>query len=173
MVNNALCYEKYSLWIVLLSNFVSIAIYVLGAIIIYQIGWVWLVLYILYILLLEIRILRKSCVNCYYYGKACAFGKGEICRLFFKQGDPQEFVKSKIAWRDIIPDFLVSVVPILVAIVLLIIDFNWLILVLLIVLIFLTSAGNGFIRGSLACRYCKQRKIGCPAIQLFSKKSVA
>ena len=173
MANGSLCYEKYPLWIVLISNLVSLAIYVLGAIVMYEVGWVWLVLYLIYILWLEVRLLKKSCVYCYYYGKTCAFGKGKICRLFFKQGDPQEFVKAKITWRDIIPDFLVSIVPILVAIALLIIDFNWLILALLIALIFLTSAGNGFIRGSLACRYCKQREIGCPATELFSKKSVA
>jgi hypothetical protein len=163
-------YEKYPFWIVLLSNVVSIAIYVLGAIIIYEIGLLRLILYILYILWLEIRILRKSCVNCYYHGKACAFGKGKICRLFFKKGDSQQFSKMKITWLDILPDFLVSIIPILAGVVLLIIDFNWLILAVLLLLVFLTSMGNGFIRGSLACSYCKQREIGCPTTQLFSRK---
>jgi hypothetical protein len=26
------------------------------------------------------------------------------------------------------------------------------------------------VRGQLACRYCKQREIGCPAAQLFNKQ---
>jgi hypothetical protein len=34
----------------------------------------------------------------------------------------------------------------------------------------LTFIGNGLVRGSLACKYCKQREIGCPAEQLFNKK---
>ncbi|MFH1684097.1 MAG: hypothetical protein ABIA67_04360 [Candidatus Margulisiibacteriota bacterium] len=28
----------------------------------------------------------------------------------------------------------------------------------------------GYLRGSLACKFCKQRELGCPAEQLFSKK---
>ena len=171
-MNTVTFYEKYPLRIVLLSNLVSIAIYAIGAFIIYQIGWIWLLIYIVYIVWLEIRLLKRSCVNCCYYGKACAFGKGRICRLFFKQGDPQEFGKKKIMWVDMIPDFLVSLVPIVAAIVLLIIDFNWIMLVLMILLVLLTFTGNGFIRGSLACKYCKQREIGCPAMQLFGEKNM-
>ena len=143
-------YEKYPLRIVLLSNLVSIAIYAIGTIIIFKIGLIWMILYILYIIGLEIRLLKKSCVNCCYYGKVCAFGKGKISRLFFKQGDPQEFNKKKITWVDIIPDFLVSLVPIVAAIVLLIVDFNWVIFILMILVVFLTFTGNGFIRGSVA-----------------------
>jgi hypothetical protein len=26
------------------------------------------------------------------------------------------------------------------------------------------------IRGSIACKYCKQRELGCPAEQMFAKK---
>ena len=171
-MNNVTSYEKYPLWIVLLSNLVSIAIYAIGAFIIYQIAWIWLLLYVAYVVWLEIRLLRKSCVNCCYYGKVCAFGKGKVSRLFFKQGDPQEFSERKITWVDIIPDFLVSLVPVVAAIVLLIIDFSWVILVLMLLLVLLTFTGNGFIRGSLACKYCRQREIGCPAMQLFSGKNM-
>jgi F0F1-type ATP synthase membrane subunit c/vacuolar-type H+-ATPase subunit K len=39
-----------------------------------------------------------------------------------------------------------------------------------IILVGLTTIGNGYIRGNLTCKYCKQREIGCPAEQLFSKK---
>jgi len=37
-------------------------------------------------------------------------------------------------------------------------------------LILLTSAGNSYIRGSLACKYCQQRELGCPAEKLFNKE---
>jgi hypothetical protein len=86
--------------------------------------------------------MRKSCVNCYYYGKFCAFGKGKISSLFFKKGDSRQFVKCKITWKDILPDFLVSIVPVVVGIVLLIVKFNWLILSLMVLLVVLTSIGN-------------------------------
>jgi hypothetical protein len=40
---------------------------------------------------------------------------------------------------------------------------------LVIMLVLLSTIGNSFVRGSLACRYCKQRDLGCPAEQLFNK----
>ncbi|MFC1905310.1 hypothetical protein ACFLXL_00695 [Chloroflexota bacterium] len=47
-------------------------------------------------------------------------------------------------------------------------DFNWLLLSIVLALLLLTFIVNGFIRGSLACKYCRQREIGCPAEQLFN-----
>jgi len=118
---------------------------------------------------LEIQVLRKSCVNCYYYGKACAFGRGKLVCLFSKKGDSQEFSKRQVTWKDILPDILVSIIPIVAGVVLLIIDFNWVLLSSVLLLLLFTSAGNGIIRGSLACRYCRQREIGCPAEHLFKR----
>jgi hypothetical protein len=125
---------------------------------------------LLFIGIQEFRLIKRHCTNCYYYGKACAFGQGKISSIFFKKGDVKKFCKKQMTWKDILPDFLVSLIPILVAIVLLIIRFNWTILILVILLFLLTFIGNGLIRGSLACKYCKQRKLGCPAEQLFNKK---
>jgi len=164
-------YENYPCWIMIISSFITILIYLTGAFIIFQLGIIWLILYLLYILGLEIRLMKKSCVNCYYYGKYCAFGKGKISAILFKKGNPKGFLKNKITWKDIIPDFLVSIIPIIVGIVLLILHFNWLILAFMVILVILTSAGNGFVRGSLACKHCKQREIGCPAEKLFNKKT--
>jgi hypothetical protein len=163
------CYEEYPFWVVLPSNLVSLAIYAIGAFIIYKIHWVWLILYILFILWLEIQLLRKSCVNCYYYGKTCAFGRGKLACLFFKKGDSLKFSQRQATWKDILPDILVSVIPIIAGVVLLIIDFSWVLLVMVLLLLLLTSIGNGIVRGSLACKYCKQREIGCPAEQLFKR----
>jgi hypothetical protein len=162
-------FENYPCWIMLISNLVSVAIYFIGAYIIYQLGVIWLLIYLLYVVGLEIRLMKKSCVNCYYYGKFCAFGKGKMSALFFKKGSSHQFIKCKIAWKDILPDFLVSIIPLVVGIVLLILNFNLLLLSLIILLVILASAGNSFVRGRLACKFCKQREIGCPAEQLFNK----
>jgi len=162
-------YENYPFWIIMVFNFVSTAIYVIGAYIMYRVGIIWLVIYLLYIIFLETRILSISCVRCYYYGKSCAFGRGKISCLFFKKGESQKFSQRQITWKAIIPDFLVSIIPAVIGIVLLIRDFNWLILLLIVILFLLSSAGNGFIRGSLACKHCKQQDLGCPAAQLFYK----
>lgn len=162
-------YESYPLSIILISNFVTLSIYTIGAYILSRTAPVWLALYLLYIVALEIRLMKFSCVNCYYYGKLCAFGKGKVASWFFNQDDPGKFNQDKITFKHILPDFLVSVIPLVVGIALLIMNFAWLILLLIILLIALTSAGNAFVRGSLACKHCKQRILGCPAEQLFNK----
>jgi hypothetical protein len=162
-------YENYPFWTVFFSNFVSLAIYSIGACILYQIGLIWLILYLIFIGILEFRLIKGHCANCYYYGKICAFGKGKISNIFFKKGDVNKFCKKQMTWKDILPDFMVSLIPIIIAITLLILRFDWTILILAIVLFLLAFTGNGFVRGSLACKYCKQRKLGCPAEQLFNK----
>jgi len=163
------CYKNYPLSIVIAANLFSLSIYAIGALIISQIGIIRLILYLVYILLLEIKLLKTACTTCYYYGKLCAFGKGKLSSLLFKKGNPNLFTQRKITWKDIVPDLMVSIIPIIVGIVLLIIDFNWWLLAGVIVLLLLTSIGNGLIRGSLACKHCRQLELGCPAQQLFSK----
>jgi len=163
------CHENYPLRTVILANIVSLAIYMAGAFILYQLGWVWLIPYGLCISWLEMRVIRRSCVNCYYYGKVCAFGKGKLSRLLFPKGEAERFKRDKITWKDVAPDFMVALVPAVIGVILLIIDFTWPILSAVVLLVLLASLGNGLVRGSLACKYCKQREIGCPAEQLFNR----
>jgi hypothetical protein len=161
------CHEKYPIPIVIVSNLVSLLIYGIGAFILSQFGLIWVIGYVLFIILLEFRLLSRHCVNCYYYGNTCAFGKGWLSSLFFRKGQPEQFNQKKITWKDIVPDFLVFIIPVLAGIVLLIQEFTWIILILIIALVLLGFLGNALVRGQLACRYCKQREIGCPASQLF------
>ena len=154
---------------VLGSNLLSISMYLIGAAILYQIGLIWLVLYVLFILLLELRLVKGHCVDCWYYGRTCAFGKGRLSCMFFPKGTPEQFKKQTITWKDIVPDFLVFIIPLLVGIALLIHDFSWILLVLIIILFFLGFMGNAVVRSQLACRYCRQREIGCPAQRLFER----
>ena len=163
-------YEKYPTSTVILSNAFSLALYGTGTYIMFRAGWIWMGLYILYIILMEIRLLRGSCPGCYYYGKVCAFGKGRLACLVAKKGSPNVFSDVPMTWKSLIPDMLVTVIPLIVAIVLMIIDFNWIILAMMLIIIILTSAGNGFVRGSLACKYCRQRELGCPAEKLFDRE---
>jgi len=114
-------------------------------------------------------LLKKSCVHCYYYGKNCGVGRGKLCALFFKKGDPKKFIKTDITWKDLLPDLLVAFLPILFGIFYLIGNFSLIILLLIIALFLLSSLGNAMIRGHLLCPYCKQKQIGCPAEKLFNK----
>jgi hypothetical protein len=163
-------FEEYPIWIVLLSNLVTLLIYLLGICIMFQWGILWMILYIVYILILEVSLMKKSCVHCSYYGKSCAFGRGKLSSVFFKKGNSRKFSQKEMSCKDIIPDFLVSIVPIAVGIVLLIINFTWLLVLNIIIIALLSSLGNSLIRGSLACKFCKQRKAGCPAEKLFNKR---
>ena len=162
-------YENYPLWIVTLSNLVSILIYISGFMITLRLVWTAAAFYLVFILALEYRLVNKHCVNCYYWGKTCGFGKGRLSSLFFKRGDPSKFCNNKMTWKDMIPDLLVSLIPLIIGIVLLIIEFEWLLIIAVVLLITLTTYGNGFIRGTLTCRFCKQRELGCPADKLFNK----
>jgi hypothetical protein len=164
------CFEQYPAWIILASNLVSLGIYAIGACIIFQIGTIWMALYLIGILLLEIRLLKNSCTNCYYYGKLCAFGKGRLASFIFKKGKPEKFANAPASWIEILPDFLVSLIPLLTGIALLIMDFDFFLLLLVLLLFALSFAGTAFIRSSLACRHCRQRELGCPAEKLFNKK---
>jgi hypothetical protein len=162
-------FENYPIRIVTLSNVVSFGIYILGFIIIYQLGLIPSIIYLGFILALEYRLIRYSCTNCYYWGKTCGFRKGRLSALFFKKGDPLKFCNNVITWKYMIPDLLVSLIPLAIGIILLIIKFEPLILFALVLLVALTTAGNGYIRGTLTCTNCKQRELGCPADKLFNK----
>lgn len=170
-LNDIKCYENYPWWITTISNIFQLSIYGIGAYIIYRTGLIPLFVYIGFILLLEYRLLKKSCIHCYYYGKNCFSGKGKIASLIFKKGEPATFINKPIRFLDILPDFLVSLVPIATGIVLIIFQFEWHLITLIAILVLLTFSGNALIRSSLACKYCKQRLIGCPAEQLFRKSN--
>jgi len=160
-------YERFPIWIVILSNFVGLSIYLIGAYVLAGFG-LWVAgLYLLYGLGLELRLLKGHCVNCYYYGKSCGFGKGKLCSWLFKHGDPRKFAETEISWTNMLPDFVVLLWPVLGGIILLVQDFSWLLIGLLILLVAFSLSGNAIVRGSFACKYCRQKELGCPAARLF------
>ena len=163
-------YENFPKGIALSSNLVAISIYAIGAYILAGFGIVLSTLYLLYCLWIEIRVLKGSCVDCYYYGKVCGFGKGKLCSLLFKKGESQKFVEKEVSWSKILPDFMVFILPTVGGIIFLVREFSWLIIAMLTILLILSFVGNALIRGSVACKYCKQREIGCPAEKLFKKE---
>jgi hypothetical protein len=163
-------YENYPLNVVILSNLVSIGIYGSGFLILYKLGNIFAILYLFYVLIFEVRLIKNHCTNCFYWGKTCGFGKGRLSAWFFKRKDITKFCVREMTWRDLIPDILISLIPLIAGIVLLILKFDYLLLLALLLLILLTTTGNGYIRRQLTCKYCKQRDIGCPANDLFNKR---
>jgi hypothetical protein len=164
------CYDNFPAWMALLAVLLTLLIYALGAFILAGFGVIIASLYLLYCLWIELRILRRSCVNCYYYGKLCGLGRGKLCSVLFKKGDPQRFCEKEISWTAVLPDFMVFIIPLVGGILRVVMEFTWLLVALLALFAILAFGGTAVIRGSFACKYCKQREIGCPAEQLFSKE---
>lgn len=162
-------FEKYPCKNVVISNALSFAIYLTGTYIFLQFGVAWAIAFLTYCLFLEVRIIKSHCVDCYYYGKTCAFGKGRASSLFFKKGDPAKFNAKQPSWKSMIPDMLLLLLPLIAGIALLVTSFDLVILALILLIIFLATAGNSYVRGQLACKFCKQRELGCPAEKLFNK----
>jgi len=148
-------YENFPLWMPFIAVIVSIIGYILGAFILSGFGLLIVVLYLFYCFGIELLIIFRSCKDCYYYGKICGLGKGKIAPLLTKKGKPKRFLEKKISWYDLIPDFLVGIIPIIGGIIRLFYDFSFIVLGLIILLIIIFFLGTGFIRGSFACRYCK------------------
>jgi hypothetical protein len=162
-------FENFPWWMIVVSNAVGLGIYAIGLYLMAQLGLVWGLLFAAYCLWMEWRVLSGSCRNCYYYGKLCGFGRGLVCSWFFTKGTEQTLSAKRISWWNVLPDFMVSLIPLGVGIAMLIHRFSRHALIPLVVLVLLGSVGTGFVRGQIACKYCKQRKLGCPAEQLFSR----
>ena len=165
-------FENYPFRIVFISNMVSLGIYGLGFFIVFRLGLIAAVAYLAYVMIFEYRLIRYHCTRCYYWGKVCGFGRGKLSSWLFKKGDVSKFCASQITWKEMIPDMLITLVPVTIGIVMMIIRFDALILSALVIIILLTTAGNGYIRGTLTCSHCKQRELGCPAAMLFNKKTI-
>ena len=163
-------YENFPLWIPFIAILVSFISYSIGAAILSGFGIIFSILYLFYCLGAELLVIIRSCKDCWYYGKICGLGKGKIAPLFVKKGDTQKFAERDISLVHMIPDFLVVIFPLIGGIILLILDFSISILIMMIVLIILFFGGTSFIRGSFACKYCKQKEIGCPADKIFNKE---
>jgi hypothetical protein len=175
-------FENFPWWMVAVCNAVGLTIYAIGLYLTARLGIVWVALYAAYCAWIEWRVLSGSCRSCYYYGKRCGFGrscyyygkrcgfgKGRLCSWLLAKDAERSFGMRQISWRDVAPDFLVSLLPLAVGVVILVLSFSWFVLCLMVLLVMLGSVGTAFVRGQLACKYCKQRELGCPAERLFGK----
>lgn len=163
-------YENFPIWIPLVAIFVSVISYILGAIILGGFGLIVAVFYLVYCFGVEMLVIFRSCKYCYYYNRVCGLGKGKIASLLTKKGDPKKFTEREVNFFDLIPDFLVTIFPIVGGVILSVLNFSFIRIGMIILFVILSFGGTAFIRGTLACKYCKQREIGCPAQQFFSKK---
>ncbi len=72
-----------------------------------------------------------------------------------------------------IPDFMVVFLPLGIGMVLVTLTFDWTLMILLLVLVIVALGGNATVRSRLACFYCKQKDLGCPAVDLIGSSKHA
>lgn len=164
-------HENYPIRMVIISGLNSLLIYALGFLILWQAGRGFSLAYMVYVMVLEYRLMKYSCTSCYYWGKTCAFGRGRLSALFFPKGDPGKFCSRKITYKDLIPDMMVFLLPLGVGIILLILSYSLFLLLTLPLLAVLATAATGLLRSHIACRYCMQKDSGCPAQEFFKNKT--
>jgi hypothetical protein len=165
------CFDSYPAWIVLVTNLVSLSVYLAGLYLLYLIWPVLSLVFLLYILYMEFSLYREGCRHCWYFGKACAHGKGRIASVFFRKGKPEKFTDREFEAKDFIPHFMVALVPIAAGIYLLLGGLDVLIAALAVWPLIATFVGSPLIYGRLACPHCRQGDLGCPACDFFLKKS--
>ncbi len=169
----AAAFENYPWWKVAVCTALSLSIYAIGVYLVSSLGLGWVLVYAAYCVWAESRVLLGSCRRCYYFGKRCAFGKGRVCAWLFRKAPGAPLEAKQVTWRDLLPDFLVSLVPLVVGIGRLVAHFSWGDLALVLALVFLVSIGTGLVRGQLTCKFCKQREFGCPAERFFRQAKPA
>jgi len=163
-------YTNFPLWIPLIAILLSIISYSIGAIILNGLSIIYSIIYLFYCLFVETMVIYRSCKNCYYYGRICGLGKGKIAPYFVIKGDTKKFTERDISPLHLLPDFMVVIIPLAGGIYLLITNFSFTILAMMICLSIIFFGGTAVLRTNYACKHCKQRTIGCPADTMFNKK---
>lgn len=95
---------------------------------------------------------------------------GENRPPLFKRDDPKRFCEKQVTWKNLMPQILVTLIPVAAGIYLLIQSFSWTILILTLTPVLIWFFGNPIIFGKLVCPHCKQGRICCPANEFFGKK---
>ena len=153
--------EEYQKSGIILGNIVMIFWIALGTIacsyLYLPVAW----LYFAFAVTMVFIVLRKFvCTNCYYFDKWCCMGWGKISCLFFDEGSIEDFHKSTGIKLAPVIYGLLTIIPAVMIIISLILEFTVLKLVVL-VLLLSVSVYSGAISRKKSCSNCKMKLI-CP-----------
>jgi len=165
-------FEKYPVWMILVYYFFSVSVYLAGLYLVFLIWPLFSLLFFVYIVFLEVQVLREGCVRCYYYGKRCVCGKGRIAKVFMKKDEKRKFGEKEVKMKDMIPSMLPMIITLIAGIYLVILslpNINFIVIGIAVWPLIVTFFGNPIVYGKLACPHCKQRELGCPACEFFMK----
>lgn len=154
-------YEKYPSSTVIFRTTLSILIFIIGAIILTGFGQMVGIGYLAFSAIMMIWFMRFRCKYCYYYGKVCTTGFGNLVPMFFKRGDDRKFPQYM---EHAYPVLLVWVLPTFGGIVLLVSNRTLETLGLLVLFVILSFVFSERTLKKYGCDYCKQ-KANCPTYQ--------
>jgi hypothetical protein len=79
------CRREIPAWLVCLDNIPTAVLFVLGAALIWPLGWAWSVLFLLYCATAVVLFWKRICPYCHHFGtRACPCGYGVMARRFFQ-----------------------------------------------------------------------------------------
>jgi len=162
--------KYYSRKIICMNLLLTFLSYFMGCLVIYSFNSIAVIFYAILCVLTIFLSLKLRCSYCFYYGKRCGFGFGILSKIFFSQGESKEFNNSKNVIPVLIFSMCTLIIPVIVGIVLLIVDFSVFHLIYLILYILVAFLPNFFMRNKV-CERCEQGKLGCPAYDKISKQS--
>ncbi len=163
-------FEVYPFGTVMSFWVISLLGYAAGLYLLYMVWPISALLFLIYVLGLELTAHKKGCVSCYYYGKRCFSARGLVAGTLFKRQDPGRFCDREVSWSSLLPQLLAMIIPVGAGIYLLTSRFSGLVVLLVVIPPVLWFLGNPILYGRLGCPHCKQGRICCPANDFFGKK---
>lgn len=145
---------------IVISNIPSMLTYLLGIWILFHLGILIGILYIVFVLVELVLFMRFVCIYCPTYDSVhCPSGYGKVAAKLFKRGRVSEF---RSMFNKFIPILsLVWIIPIIGAILLLLNDFSFYYLGLLISFVIVGYVILPFFHRRFECRDCPNRQ-NCP-----------
>jgi hypothetical protein len=162
--------EQYPMSRVVIGNILMMLWIVVGSIAVWFFSLIVAAVYLIVAVITVYFILRKLvCTNCYYYDKWCSFGWGKLAAALFKRGKNEEFHESIGMRLAPIVYGLLTVFPLIVVLIVLIGEFDYYKLAVLVILVFFAVYSGSISRRS-ACASCKMNTI-CKGSAVKPKRS--
>jgi hypothetical protein len=164
--NTNTCKPEYTDTQILIHNIPLLSMYVLGVVIVSIFSLFWGILFIVYIIISNILFMIWICKYCPHYGtRTSVCGYGLVTKKLTKRKSPREFNKAFKRYIAVLfPDWFA---PLFVGIYLLTIEFDWILLILVVAFTLIAFVGVLYVSKSDSCDTCKLRK-NCPWMKICS-----
>lgn len=142
---------------IIIGNILIALWFIVGTVAVWFYSPILATIYLIVAVLTVYFILRKLvCTNCYYYDKWCSMGWGKIASALFKRGNIEQFNESIGLRLAPIVYGLLTIFPLIVVLLVLIFEFDYYKLAVLVILLFF-SVYSGSISRKSACADCKMK----------------